>query len=226
MPNAELVRIETINSHGVEDQDHKISARSAEAIWSKIDLSDQTIIDVGASNYEMFMQRLTEIDGAHEDYGVFIVPTTPDPKAQEDTLTTIDMLHYLGVEHDRIRIIFNKIDAFECVEDVYTKIFSRPDVVEAMQLTNARNTIAIKESAAFTAAQEHERQFSEIAADDTDYRALMRSSSREERPYYSSLNTLKRMAISTNRELDVVFERLCDSLNLDKEALTGTKESE
>lgn len=221
MPNAELVRIETINSHGQEDHDHKVSARSAEQIWSAIDMSDQTIIDVGASNYEMFMQRLNQLHGAHEDFDIFLVPTTPDPKAQEDTLTTVDMLCYLGVEPERIRIIFNKLDDFELVEDVYSKIFARHDIVEMLNLSSAKNTIAIRESAAFTSAGEHEKRLSDIAKDNTDYRALMRTCAREERMHYSSLNTLKRMAISTEKELDNVFDRLLDSIGITKESLVS-----
>ncbi len=216
MPFADLIRIETINSHGEDDHTAKLSARSSEEVWEKIDMSDQTIIDVGASNYEQFIQRLSENFGAHEDFNAFIIPTTSDPKAQEDTLATIEQLMFIGVEPQNIRIIFNKYDPFDSVKRMYSKIFGRFDITQQLSLDNARHHITIKHSEAFPSAQEKGIKFTDIANDETDYRKLMRETSGEERAELSRKNTLKRMAKTTNQELDNSFDRLMDSLGIQK----------
>lgn len=216
MPFADLIRIETINSHGENDHAAKLSARSSEEVWEKIDMSDQTIIDVGASNYEQFIERLSENFGAHEDFDAFVIPTTPDPKAQEDTLSTVEELIFIGVNPERIRILFNKYDPFDSVKKMYSKIFGRSDIVEQINLDDAKHHITIKHSEAFLSAQEKGIKFTDIANDETDYRKLMRENSGEERAELSRKNTLKRMAKTTNIELDNSFDRLLDSLAIQK----------
>lgn len=57
------------------------------------------IVDVGASQYADMMKEFARLRGAINDFDVVIVPTTPDGRVQEETLTTIEAHSFVQLPH-------------------------------------------------------------------------------------------------------------------------------
>jgi hypothetical protein len=68
-----------------------------------------TTTDVGASNIERFIERLREA-GSHDRFDYYVVPATQTDRGQIESITTIQtLLDTLGVDPERIRIVFNMV---------------------------------------------------------------------------------------------------------------------
>ncbi|WDZ74290.1 hypothetical protein PWW31_29180 [Vibrio harveyi] len=105
LEGAQVVKVETINSDGTNDE--KISAEQFEDVLNKMDEHDCSIIDVGSSNIENFLLKMQEFKSSHEDIDYFLVPVTPSNKQQVDSATTIQNLMTLGIEPERVKVVFN-----------------------------------------------------------------------------------------------------------------------
>src|SRR5699024_8581823 len=80
------------------------------------------IVDVGSSNIETFIKKLTSYKGSQEDFDYFIIPTTPQNKQQMDTLVTIETLLDLDVEPERIKVIFNMVESERSFDKQFSTI--------------------------------------------------------------------------------------------------------
>jgi len=70
--------------------------------------SKDLIVDVGASHYVDIMKEFARLRGAINDFDVVIVPTTPDGRVQEETLGTIETLRKVGLQPEKLRVLFNR----------------------------------------------------------------------------------------------------------------------
>jgi len=212
IPNSNTIKIETINSDGTTDE--TVAAKNVKKVFDLIDTHDIAIIDVGASNIETFMHNIKKVDGAHEDIDFFFVPTTPKPKIQIDTVNTIDNLLALGVEPERIKIIFNFYDSEILVSDLYSIIFEH-EIADIMDLKNINNIFTINDSPVFDMIGELDYSFIDIANDKRDFKALIRmTENKEERSQYSHLRSAQRLARGFVKELDLTFSKLTASCEI------------
>lgn len=68
-----------------------------------------TTTDVGASNIERFIKRLTEA-GSHDRFDYYVVPATQTDRGQIESITTLQtLLDTIGVDPDRIRVVLNNV---------------------------------------------------------------------------------------------------------------------
>lgn len=216
IPNADIIKIETINSDGTSDK--TISAKNLKKVFELIDSSDTAIIDVGASNIETFMSNLIKLNGAHEDIDYFIIPTAPKPKQQIDTIKTIEQLLNMGVESDKIKIIFNFHDEDIAIQEQFSVIFES-DIVEELNLQQKENIFAITDNPAFDMLGELGYSFMEIANDPRDFKSLIRANDdKNERSQLSHLRSAQRLARGFIKELDVTFNSLAKSCNFNMTA--------
>ena len=111
LPDHNLLLVETINSTP-EYFGEKISAQDFSKIFEGMFESEVgTIVDVGSSNAESFMLKMSnEWLGSHDFFKYFIIPFTPFVKQQEDADEIIRMLVGLGIDASRIKLIFNMVD--------------------------------------------------------------------------------------------------------------------
>ena len=211
IPNAKIIKIETINSDGTTDD--TVSAKNIKQVFDLIDTHDIAIVDVGASNIETFMSNLQKLNGAHEDIDFFFIPTTPKPKQQTDTINTIDNLLDLGVKSEQIKIIFNFHDDGILPKDLYPVIFDS-EIAKDINLEKNNNIFTISDNPVFDMLGELGYTFSDIANDERDFKALIRSTdNKEERSQYSHLRSAQRLAKGFTIELDDTFNKLmkaCD----------------
>lgn len=106
----DVIRVETLNDDG-ESTGEKLSADLFDEIFESILSSENVLVDVGASNVEVFNYKLeNEFVGSHSFIDYFIIPVTPDEKQQRDTISTIKTLIDMGVDIDKIKVVFNRLN--------------------------------------------------------------------------------------------------------------------
>ena len=173
MNDVTMLRVETINSSGESpaltelkyrgDQLDKVMVAAAKA--------KSCIIDVGTSNVESFLLHMDQNYGSHKFFDYFIVPVLAKNKDKEtkDAIKTLLALRDMGVERDRIILIFNQLPINSTLEDECEVIlnFHR----ENPFFTLSRNAV-IHESEVFIALSSVGKLFHQVVDDTTDYYQL------------------------------------------------------
>lgn len=203
LENSEIIAVESINSDGTNDE--KIKGKRYSDIMDKLMEHDDAIIDVGASNVEDFIQQMNKAIGSHEEFDYFIVPTIHKNKQITDTVATIEALSEMGIEKERIRVLFNLIDEDTILRKDFAPIFENIDIA-----TININAV-IQENELFNRLHEIENfsSINNLVIDDTNYRELIQQTNdKSERLIYSRRLGLKRLAIGVERMLDHTFDQL------------------
>ena len=116
-PDAKLVSVEHYNASVATQitsaQAQEFSASQFRDIFNELLMSDEVIIDVGASNVIAFMEELSRYKSAVRELDMIVVPTVPAEKQQKDTVKTVEWLSKLGFSNDKIRVVFNMYDGGE-----------------------------------------------------------------------------------------------------------------
>ena len=203
LKDSEIIAVESINSDG--NNDEKIKGKEFTDIMDKVMATDNVIVDVGASNVEDFMQQMNKATGSQEDFDYFVVPTIDKEKQITDTISTIQALGDMGIEQERIRVIFNAIDYDTNINRKFSNI------LELDHMATINTKTAIHENELFNRLKEVRdlKTIHDIANDDTDYKSLIAATDDKlERLTYSRRLGLKRLAIGVERMLDHTFEQL------------------
>jgi len=210
MGNAPIYSIESINMGADADglNVEKIRGKKFGELIDDLMTLDTAIIDVGASNAEDFVKLMQQFDGSHEEFDFFVVPVTKEKKVQSDTVNTIRTLQKIGIEKKRIRLIFNKVELDETVDEEFAALFG---------LAESEKSFVIKPEATIYTNEVFERlkvvgkSLWEITTDETDYRARLRQAIDEnEQEMCVRMVALKRLAVTANKNLNDVFKSLFD----------------
>lgn len=201
---AKIISVETIN--GDEFETDAIKGKQFGQLMEAIAVMDGSIVcDVGASNIEVFIAKMQEYAGSHEDFDYYVVPCVPDKKQIRDTITTIDALADTGVPPEKIRVVFNRVEHEDDANQVFAPILKYWE--NERKFTLARNAV-IHTSELYSKVPPGV-SISEIIADDTDYKSMLKSAtSAAEKQKHSRQIAVHRLAIGVNKELDQVFEAL------------------
>ena len=115
--NPKIFEIETVNSSSEHFNSLNVEKitdfTNFEDIYLKIIENDSLILDVGASNLSAFMEKLSEFAGVETLFDYFVIPTVPGDKVATDTARTILFLKSLGIEDDKIKVVFNGAESIE-----------------------------------------------------------------------------------------------------------------
>ncbi|EMW8476350.1 transcriptional regulator [Salmonella enterica] len=203
LEDAEIIKVETINSDGTNDS--KLSAKEFDEILKRIDDVDCTLIDVGASNIEQFMVQMLEFQGSHELIDYFIVPVTPQDKQQRDSIATINNLLDMGIEPERIKVIFNMAEKDLAIDKQFA-IFLADKTCKKIA---GNSPSVVYYNNIFTILTKSKLKYDDVYHDDRDFRSLIRAAaSKEERQELSNLRTVKMLMNGFNSDLDIAFENL------------------
>ena len=203
LEEAEIIKVETINSDGTNDS--KLSAKEFDEILKRIDDADCTLIDVGASNIEQFMVQMLEFQGSHELIDFFIVPVTPQDKQQRDSITTINNFLDMGIEAERIKVVFNLAEKDLPVDKQFSIFLSD----KTCKKITGNTPSVVYHNNIFNILTKSRLKYDDVYSDDRDFRALIRAAaSKEERQELSNLRTVKMLMNGFNSDLDVAFENL------------------
>ena len=67
---------------------------------------------------------MQQFDGSHEEFDYFVIPVAKEKKVQADTVNTICGIQEIGIEKNRIRVVFNKVEIDDSVTDEFAGIFA------------------------------------------------------------------------------------------------------
>lgn len=203
----ELYSVESLNQDaagdGVEVQ--RLRAQRFGELQMRLLASDAAVVDVGASNVEMFLQQMEQNALSHMDYDCFVVPTVKDRKQTNDTYNTILALRRLGIERERIKIVFNKVGMRDVLEEEFEALFG---IAASGEVTLNRQA-ALIENEVFELIKDYDMSLAEIIADTTDHReALRHETDVQARTLRTKRLIIKRLATSCAQNMDSVFTAL------------------
>lgn len=204
LANAQVISVESINSDGTQEE--AIRGKQFGDLLEALALIENSVVDVGASNVEDFINRMKQYRGSHEDFDFYVVPTVSKAKQQRDTISTIDALAEIGVPSKKIRLVFNMVELDETTDRVF------PGLIEYH--ASAKNFVlrpdaVIHVNDIYGKLKGSEQSIGDILTDSTDLKeALKVASSAEEKLRISRLIGIKRLAAGVTEELDAVFRTL------------------
>jgi hypothetical protein len=208
MDSAQIFSVESINSGADADglDVEKIKGKKFGELIDELMPLDSAIIDIGASNVEDFLKLMQQYDGSHEEFDYFVVPVVKEKKVQADTVNTIRALQKLGIERKKIRMVFNKVEIDDSVIDDFAALFG---LAESEKSFIVKPETVIYSNEVFERLKAVGKSLGEITADETDYRAQLRSAKNDdEKDFCVQMVALKRLASTANKNLDDVFKTL------------------
>ena len=203
LPGVCYIPVESSNADesGETDED-AIRGRRFREIMELIITSDSVVADVGASNIEDFIQRMSEFEGSHEHFDLFIVPTIPKKKQIKDTAATISALSELGIAPDKIRLVYNMITPETDLEGEFSSIYR-----SNKNLFVYEPTVSIGESDLYSSLNGD--SIETIVNDQTDFKKeMLRATSKEEKVRLLRLQLRQQQARKVKREHDAAFALL------------------
>lgn len=210
LPNYKFFAIESVNASGSPEEE-KQRADDFHKLYEEILLEhENAVLDVGASNAEMFIAKMSENVGSHNDFDLFIVPIPPNEKQVSDSVKTVEILRSLGVPASKITVIFNRIeDMLHVVSDV--EIFK--DVLYYHEKTKnfyLNEDLAIYKSDAFARARMNQTNIFELASSKEDFKALAKNPEidLEEKRRLIGLHSSRGISINVHENLNQVFSIL------------------
>lgn len=177
MPGAKIIRLETVNisGHSGADEEKTLKGRELEKLEFELGKTESAIVDIGASNAESFILALNQQGTAHFHFDCFIVPIEANPGKQnemKEAFRTIESLAQMGVEPERIKVVFNKLPMDCDVEDEMQIVFKYHKANKNFTLNH---NAVIHESPAFHAISSVKRLYAELLNDTTDYRSALKN---------------------------------------------------
>lgn len=204
MPNAGLVAVETINADSASD--NTIRGADFGKLQRDLQLEDNAIVDVGASNVEQFLGLMRQYHESHEDFDLYLVPTVPALKQQRDTTECIVELANLGVPAHKIFVVFNLVEPGLDVEATFEPIFN---FVDAMHLCMTDPQAVIYKNDVFGLIRNSVDSLSDVVNDTTDFKSAIKSATDPaEKLALAERLSVRRLAIGVNQNLDAVFDRV------------------
>lgn len=208
MDDAPIFSIESINQDATADGvtvEQMRGKRFGELRRQLVELDD-AIIDIGASNVEDFLALMHQYTDSHLDFDLFVVPVVKEKKQQTDTVRTIQMLAGMGIPANKIRVVFNKLDATDSPTEDFPAIFGLAGRDNSFI---ANPLAAIHSNEVFDGIKDVQRSITDLANDPTDYRAQLKTlTDPRERTQCVHIMGLKMLAISATRDMDRAFAAL------------------
>ncbi|AME27473.1 StbB family protein [Burkholderia sp. PAMC 26561] len=206
--DAKVIAVESINADdGAQETDEKFRGRQFSELQARLLSGDNVVVDVGASNVESFVALMSEYDGSHDDFDLFVVPVVSAEKQQRDTVATLLNLANMGIAREKIVVVFNQVDrVLGFQESQFSSIFSFYNLKRSFRLD--RDAV-LYQSDVYKYAAEAGRSMDAVLTDPTDYKsAIAETPASSEKNRLVALLGLRRLALRVNAELDAVFEAI------------------
>lgn len=211
LPGARVIAVESINAD--EGQEQSLRGFQFGELQEYLQAVDDVVVDIGASNVEELMRLMHRYRESHEEFDCFIVPTVPPPKQQQDTIATLADLHAVGVQPERIQLIFNMVDDREPLERSFHILLS---FLAQNPIASANSNCRLGINEVYARVAGRGADLAEIARDVTDYKRLIaRAGDRQEKMALGQKLATRRLARGVVPELDACFA----ALNLGRFAL-------
>jgi hypothetical protein len=204
MQGAKVIAIESINADAGED--HVIRGRQFAELQEFLQVFDNVVVDIGASNVEDLLALMRRYRGSHEDFDAYIVPSVPARKQQQDTIATLAELSRLGIPADKVRLVFNMVEDGSDIERTFEPVLAflrlSPVARPSLDCCLLLNEIYGRVNGTAT-------DLATLAADPTDYKARISASTDSiERLALAQRLATRRLASGVMPELDACFAAL------------------
>lgn len=209
IPDAVVFEFESTNI-GIQLKSANIKTVRASSFGDMIDnilVTENAIIDIGASNIEGVLKEMHELDGSHEDIDFFVIPVISDNKIVKESIKTAMMLNALGVPSEKIRILFNRVE--KNVDVQQDKDFSLIFKHLKDGMFTANKDAIVFENPVFAELNKLSLSLDELYSDDKDYKqALKEAKNEKEQKHALSMIANKRRATSAYQNLTEVYSVL------------------
>jgi len=120
-----ILAVESVNQapESLEVDVEKVRGEDFKKIYRELVVSNDLIVDVGASNVEAFLEGLSSFDCGYDEVDLFVIPVTQGAKEQKEAVMTALALSGLGVDADRIRLVFNRVK--RAVDDEFPEVIAQ-----------------------------------------------------------------------------------------------------
>jgi len=204
MNDCDVISVETINAD--ENDGGRVKGREFGNVLEAMALVDDIVVDIGASNIEALIQQMKQYKGSHEDFDLFVIPTTPNKKQQRDTISTIDALAELGVPPKKIRVLFNMVEVDSVPEQVFSGLFELHEADKSFTL-NPRAVMHVNDI--YGKLNGADQTIDGVLNDPADLNQLLKDATDpDEKLRISRLRGIKRLAAGVKSELDATFKAL------------------
>ncbi len=208
MNNAPIFSVESLNVDGTADglEVEKMRGKRFGELVDQLMQSDSAIIDIGASNVEEFFKQMQQYSGSHEEFDYFLVPTVKEKKQQADTVNTLRALAKIGIPKNKIRVVFNKVETDDSVEDDFASLYGLAELEKGFLIKP--NSI-VYSNEVFERLKSVGKSLADITNDPTDYRAKLREvTDQSEKELCVKMVSLKRLSVTANSNLDDAFKAI------------------
>ena len=207
IPGAEVISVESINADG--DETMAMQGRNFAHLQEYLQTGESVVVDIGASNIEVFLKMMEKFDRSQEDFDYFVVPTTPVQKQQKDTIATLLELSKHGISADRIKVIFNLVESPESVAQDFSLILS---FLEQEKIAMADPACMVTTNEVFQLARNEDggvAQIKVLAEDATDFkRQIADTADSDEKVRLARRLATVRLARGMLPRLDACFSAL------------------
>jgi len=204
MEDAEVIAVESINAD--DGQANALRGRQFGELQEYLQTVENVVVDIGASNVEDLLSLMRKYRGSHEDFDYFVIPTVPALKQQQDTIATLTELSRLGVPASKVRVVFNQAEDGVDLADSFDTLLA---FVEQHPLARTSAKCRLGANEIFERVKGTQADLSELAADGTDYKALIaHASGTAEKLALAQKLATRRLASGVVPELDECFAAL------------------
>ena len=201
---AELISVESLNAGEGEGQ--AMRGRQFGALQEYLQTIDNAVVDIGASNVEELLDLMLKYRGSQEDFDVFVVPSVPALKQQQDTIVTVIELNRLGVSASRLKLVFNMVDAGVTVAQVFDPLLA---FLKQKPIARVNLNCKLGANEIYGRIKGTKTDLSALATDPTDYKALIaQAKDTIEKLALARKLATRRLASGVVPELDVCFAAL------------------
>jgi len=201
LPAAAIVAVESINADGQEEV--TLRGKQFGELIDALAISESgVIVDVGASNVEDFLQRMTQTRRSHQLFDYFVIPVMPGTKQERDAIATVEALAEIGVPASKVVVIGNGLESTMTLANAFAAVHAYIAEEKRAQLL----PVAISDSEVYSRLAAQNLTLATVLADRADHMAAMRAAKDpKQRLAASQAFSLKGMAESAADELDEVW---------------------
>jgi hypothetical protein len=201
----ELIAVETINADETEAAT-AIRGKQFAQLQEYMLTADGLIVDVGASNVEEFLLLMQQYQGSHSDFDYFIVPTVPALKQQKDTVATLAELERIGVDRDRVRLVFNQAEQGTPLEEAYAMVWAYCSEHAPEHLERRPHILS---NELYGRIRQSYTSIKSLAEDPTDYKKLIaKAGEQAEKVRLAQALATQRLAAGVWPKLNDCFDQL------------------
>lgn len=211
MKDARIVVLESTNAGAAElPSPIHIDMDDFASLVDVMTLEDNLIVDLGSSEAKELIRKLKEYETSVHEFDLIIVPTISDPKAMEDTITTVMTLNALGVPKEKIRLLFNKVPVHQAGK---IAVLFDPLIQAVHDIATVNLGLVIYQYEIYNSLKGSRTSVADVMLDKTDWKAAARNGTdltETQRLDALQKNRNQKAAPPAQRNLDAVFDLLCE----------------